>query len=83
MNFSIMVFIKTDMKIRTLGIVMAIIGILMVVYTGFNYVTKDKVVDLGPIEINAKTNHPVQWSPIVGVVLLVGGIVITVTSKKG
>ena len=71
------------MKIRTLGIVMAIIGILMVVYTGFNYVTKDKVVDLGPIEINAKTNHPVQWSPIVGVVLLVGGIVITVTSKKG
>lgn len=70
------------MKIKTLGIVMAIIGILMIVYTGFSYVTKDKVVDLGPIEINAETSHPVQWSPIVGVVLLVGGIVVVATSKK-
>ncbi len=70
------------MKIKSLGIVMAIIGVLMIIYTGFNYITKDKVVDLGPIEINAETSHPVQWSPIVGVVLLVGGIVIVVVGKK-
>lgn len=55
----------------------------MIVYTGFNYVTKEKVVDLGPIEIQSEKNHPVQWSPIVGAVLLVGGIVVFVTSKKG
>lgn len=71
------------MKFKTLGIVLAAIGIIMIVYTGFNYVTKDKVVDLGPIEINAETSHPVQWSPIVGVVLLVGGIVVFATSKNG
>ncbi|WP_318349132.1 hypothetical protein [Aquipluma nitroreducens] len=70
------------MKIKTLGVVLAAIGILMIVYTGFSYVTKDKVVDLGPIEINAETNHPVQWSPIVGVVLLVGGLVVFATGKK-
>ncbi|MFA5329787.1 MAG: hypothetical protein WC384_18470 [Prolixibacteraceae bacterium] len=70
------------MKFKTLGVVLVAIGIVMIVYTGFNYITKDKVVDLGPIEINAKTNHPVQWSPIVGVVLLVGGIVVIATSKK-
>jgi uncharacterized membrane protein YdcZ (DUF606 family) len=67
---------------RNLGIVLAIIGILMMIYTGFNYVTTEKVVEIGPININAEKNHPVQWSPIVGVVLLVGGIVIVVTSKK-
>ena len=54
----------------------------MIIYTGFNYVTTEKVVDLGPIKINAEKNHPVQWSPIVGVILLVGGIVVMVTSKK-
>ena len=70
------------MKIKTLGVVLAAIGILMIVYTGFSYVTKDKVVDLGPIEINAETNHPVQRSPIVGVVLLVGGLVVFATGKK-
>ncbi len=71
------------MNFKALGIIIAIIGILMIVYTGFNYVTKEKVVDLGPIEIQSEKNHPVQWSPIVGAVLLVGGIVVFVTSKKG
>jgi len=54
----------------------------MIIYTGFNYVTTEKVVDLGPIEINAEKNHPVQWSPIIGIVLLVGGIVIVLSDKK-
>jgi len=67
---------------KSLGIGLIVIGIIMMIYTGFNYVTKEKVVDLGPIQINADKNHPVQWSPIVGMVLLVGGIVVVVTGKK-
>jgi uncharacterized membrane protein YidH (DUF202 family) len=70
------------MQSRTVGMVVVIIGIIMIAYTGFNYVTSEKVVDLGPIQINKKENHPVQWSPIIGVVLLVGGILILVTGKK-
>jgi len=61
---------------------LAAVGLIMMIYTGFNYVTKKKVVDIGPIEINKETNHPVQWSPIVGAILLVGGIVIIVTGKN-
>ncbi|MCL4481930.1 MAG: hypothetical protein M1445_04835 [Bacteroidetes bacterium] len=71
------------MQKRALGIAVIAIGIIMMIYTGFNYVTSEKVVDIGPIKINAEKNHPVQWSPIVGAILLVGGIVIVVTSKKG
>ncbi len=71
------------MQKRALGITVIAIGIIMMIYTGFNYVTSEKVVDIGPIKINAEKNHPVQWSPIVGAILLVGGIVIVVTSKKG
>jgi uncharacterized membrane protein YidH (DUF202 family) len=67
---------------KTIGIVIMAIGILMIIYTGFNYVTSERVVDMGPLHINAEKNHPVQWSPIVGVVLLVGGLVIMVTGKK-
>jgi uncharacterized membrane protein YidH (DUF202 family) len=67
---------------KSLGIVLIALGLIMMIYTGFNFVTKEKVVDLGPLEINKSTNHPVQWSPIVGIVLLVGGIAIFVTSKK-
>ncbi len=69
------------MSRKPIGIVLIIIGVIMIIYTGFNYVTTEKVVDLGPLKINAEKNHPVQWSPIVGVILLVGGIVVLVTSK--
>jgi hypothetical protein len=54
----------------------------MIVYTGFNYITTEKVIDIGPIKVNREVNHPVQWSPIVGAVFLVGGIIIGVCSKK-
>jgi uncharacterized membrane protein YidH (DUF202 family) len=67
---------------KTFGYAISLIGILMIIYTGFNYVTTEKVVDLGPIKINQEKSHPVYWSPIIGVILLVGGLVITVTGKK-
>jgi hypothetical protein len=70
------------MKTKNIGFGILIIGILMIIYTGFNYVTTEKVVDIGPIELSMDKNHPVQWSPIVGVILLVGGIVIVAMNRK-
>ena len=69
------------MQKRTIAISIIAIGIMMMIYTGFNYVTTEKVVDLGPIKINAEKNHPVQWSPIVGLVLIFGGVAIFLTPK--
>ena len=70
------------MKIRTIGIVMIVLGIIMLLYTSFNYVTTEKVVDIGPIQINKEVNHPVKWSPIIGIILAVGGVVLIVVSNK-
>ena len=67
---------------KNVGIVVIVIGLLMIAYTGFNFITKEKVVDVGPIEINKEKDHPVQWSPIVGVVLVVGGIAMIALNKK-
>lgn len=66
---------------KNLGIVLIVIGLVMMLITGFNVITKKKVVDLGPVEINKEENHPIQWSPIVGGILLAGGVVLMVTNK--
>ena len=71
------------MQTKSAGFILIVLGIVMMAYTGFNYVTTEKVVDLGPIEINKDKNHFVGWSPIVGIVLLAGGVIVLLRNKKG
>jgi uncharacterized membrane protein len=70
------------MLTKTTGFVLLVIGIVMLLFTGFNYVTTEKVVDIGPVKINKEKNHAVQWSPVAGAALLISGIVIIAISKK-
>ena len=67
---------------KNLGYILIAVGIIMMIVTGFNFVTEKNVIDAGPIQINKKENHPIQWSPIIGGILIVSGIVIIVTGKK-
>jgi hypothetical protein len=67
---------------KTIGVVLIVAGAILMAITGFNYVTKEKVVDLGAVEISKEKSHPVQWSPILGAVLLVGGIIVVATSRQ-
>ena len=55
----------------------------MLIWTGFSYTKKEKVVDVGPIQISADKNHSVNWPPYAGGILLLGGIIIFATSRKG
>jgi uncharacterized membrane protein YidH (DUF202 family) len=66
---------------KKIGFVLVIIGAIMMFYTGFNYVTTEKIVDIA-LEINKQQNHPVQWSPILGVVLIIGGVVLIVRIRN-
>jgi hypothetical protein len=71
-----------SMIMKTLAIVLIVLGGIMTVFTGFNLVTKKQVADIGPIQINKTEKTPVYWSPITGAILLVAGIVIMATSKR-
>ena len=51
------IFILTKkLNMRTFAIVLIVIGILMLVIPGINFTKKEKVVDVGPIEISKKEN---------------------------
>ena len=67
---------------KTLGIALLVLGLVMTVFTGFNIVTKKKVVDLGPVEINKEERTPIYWSPITGGILLVAGVIVLVAGKR-
>lgn len=54
----------------------------MLIWTGFTYTKKEKVVDAGPIQISADREKTVAWPPYAGGILVIGGIVIIATAKK-
>jgi len=73
------------MKTYTLlGIILIAVGMIAFAYQGITYTTREKVVDLGPIQMTADRSRTIPLTPVVGAIALVGGIALLVTgSKKG
>lgn len=65
------------------GIAIIIIGLLFTIVTGFKFFTREKVVDIGSLKITASEPHRVNWSPYLGVgIMVAGGVILLVGNKK-
>jgi hypothetical protein len=64
------------------AIILIALGIVALAYQGITYTTKEKVVDLGPIQVTAEKTKTLPLPPILGVIALVGGIVLLVIGNK-
>lgn len=73
------------MKTNTLiAIILIAVGVIAFAYQGITYTTREKVIDLGPLQVTADKTKTLPLPPIVGAIALVGGIVLLVMgSKKG
>jgi uncharacterized membrane protein YidH (DUF202 family) len=68
---------------KTTGIVILIVGILLTIYTSFSFFREEEVLDIGGLEVTADKKETVNWSPIIGVILIVvGGVVLWSSSRK-
>jgi len=65
-----------------LGIILIAVGIIAFTYQGITYTTREKVVDLGPIQMTADKTKTLPLPPILGAIALVGGIVLLVVGKR-
>ena len=67
---------------KTIGVVLLVIGILMIVWTGFSFTKREKVVDAGPVHISADKEHTVNWPPYAGGFIAVVGVVLLIIPQK-
>jgi hypothetical protein len=68
---------------KKVGIFIIILGIALTIFTAFTVFTKEKVVDLGVIEITKSKPHHLNWSPLIGVaVMAIGRVVVWQSDKK-
>lgn len=69
---------------RTAGIVILIIGLVLTIFTSIQFFTKKEIVDVGPIEITKDEPHNIEWSPFIGIAVmgLGGALLLWKGSKK-
>ncbi|RPD41772.1 hypothetical protein [Chitinophaga barathri] len=67
---------------KTLGIILIVIGIIMVLIRGFSVTTEKEVLDVGPVEINKKENKWIGWPTYAGGIIAVVGVVLLISGKK-
>lgn len=68
---------------KTTGIIIIIIGLLLTIFTAFTVFTKEKVIDVGKVEIIRDKPHRLNWSPIIGIAIMgVGGVILWKSYRK-
>jgi hypothetical protein len=75
--------IESDMKRNMLvGIVLIALGIIALAYQGISYTTREKAIDLGPLQVTRERTERIPLPPVLGALALVGGIVILVMGSR-
>jgi len=65
-----------------IAIVLIAVDVLAFTYQGITYTTREKVIDLGPIQMTADKTKTIPLPPIIGAAALVGGIVLLVVGNR-
>jgi uncharacterized membrane protein len=64
------------------GMVLIVLGALALAYQGFTYTHQEKVLDVGPIHATAEKHDRISIPPVLGALVLAGGIALIVFGAK-
>ena len=64
------------------GIALILLGILGLSYNHISYTSKEKILDIGPIEATAEKEKSIPLPPLLGGVILVAGIGLVAAGYK-
>jgi uncharacterized membrane protein len=69
-------------SITLVGIAFILLGIVAFAYQGISYTSREKIIDVGPLQASVDTKKTIPLSPLLGGLVLVGGIVLVVVGTK-
>jgi hypothetical protein len=64
------------------GIALIIAGILMLIFCGFSFTKEEKVIDVGPLEVNKKENKTIGWPVYAGGIAVAADVIILIAGRK-
>jgi len=69
-------------QITLVGIALIVLGIVAFAYQGITYTSREKIIDIGPIQATADTQKTIPLPPLLGGLVLAGGIVLVLVGAK-
>jgi hypothetical protein len=67
---------------KAFAIILIVVGILMLIFRNVSFTREEKVVDLGPVEINKSEKKTIDWPNYAGGVAVAAGLVILVLGSR-
>jgi hypothetical protein len=64
------------------GILLIVLGVFALAYEGITYTKTERVVDLGPLKVDAKREKTIPLPPVLGALSLVGGVALLIASRR-
>jgi uncharacterized membrane protein YidH (DUF202 family) len=68
--------------VKLIGIVLIVLGVIGLVAGGISWTEREKVVDLGPLEVTTENRESIPLPPVIGGLLLVAGVVLLVANGR-
>jgi hypothetical protein len=67
---------------KIVAIVLIVLGAISLAYGGISYTSREKVLDIGPIEATAERQKTVPLPPVLGGIAVVAGIALLFVGSK-
>ena len=64
------------------GAALIVLGLAALVYQGINYTSRDTVIDIGPIRATADRQKTLPIPPVLGIVVVAGGLVLLIAGIR-
>jgi hypothetical protein len=68
--------------VTVVGIILIVVGLVALAYQGITYTTKEKVVDLGPLKVEAEKEKTIPLPPVVGAVAVAAGVILVFLGRR-
>jgi hypothetical protein len=65
-----------------IGIILIALSIVSFGYQGITYTSREKVVDIGPLQATAEKEKTIPLPPVFGAIALIGGIVLVIVGSR-
>jgi hypothetical protein len=67
---------------RIVGVLLIAVGLAALAYRGFSFTSREKVVDLGPVEVTRDKSHYLPLPPILGGAAIAIGVGLLIGSAR-